>query len=463
MTASDQPTTCDLMITGGRVLALDEDAGELTGVAVAIDDGVIVAVGDQAEVEAHWRPTRRVDATGHVVAPGFVDAHVHLGAFLFAGRPYRRSDQPSPFSGGGSEAVVLPMVVRFCSMQVDPELAYAAVRPALAAMLRAGFTGVVDAGGPGVTGVVQAAAELGIRAAVGPSIADVWHGPDGEMHRQADPDELLKDAQAFVDRYDRAGDGRVRALVSGVETTACSDELLTGLAQLGDDRDVPIHLHTNIAPPPPDAPSTRYHRIPSIERLGDAGLLTRRFTAMHAGSLTDTDVATLAEAGAAVNHNPGGNAMFGFGVTVERALPRLLAAGVPVVLGSDTAPSAVQTPFELIRAALMLHREVARDEAALTLEQSLAMSADGGASLGVPRRLGRIAVGQLADLVLVDTTGTHHLANDHPVPALALRARPGDVRTVIVAGRTVVEDGQLVGVDERDLQAAARRAASTGS
>ena len=460
MTASDIPAPCDLMIIGGRVLALEEDSGELPGAAVAIDDGVIVAVGDTAEVEARWRPARRIDATGHVVAPGFVDAHVHLGAFLFAGRGYQRADRPSAFSGGGREEVVLPMVVRFCSMPADPSLACAAVRPALAAMLRAGFTGVVDAGGPGVEGVVRAAAELGIRAAVGPSIADVWHGPDGEPHRQADPDQLLKAAQAFVDRHDRAGDGRVRALVSGVETTACSDELLAGIAELGEDRDIPIHLHTNILPAPPDAPSSRYHGVPSIERLGRAGLLTQRFTAMHAGSLTDEEVATLARAGVTVNHNPGGNAMLGFGITAGRAVPRLLAADVPVVLGSDTAPSAVQTPFELIRSALMLHREVAGDDSALTLEQALAMSADGGASLGVPGRLGRVAVGQLADLVLVDTGGAHHLAGEHPVPALALQARPGDVQTVIVAGRVVVECGQLVGVDEAELRAAAHRATS---
>ena len=460
MTASDSPAGCDLMITGGRVLALDEDSGELPGAAVAIDDGVIVAVGDVAEVEARWRPARRIDATGQVVAPGFVDAHVHLGAFLFAGGAYQRANGPSPFSGGGREEVVLPMVVRFCSMAVDPELARAAVRPALAAMLRAGFTGVVDAGGPGTEGVVHAAAELGIRAAIGPSIADIWHGPNGELQRQADPDRLLKDAQAFVDRYDLVGDGRIRTLVSGVETTACSDALLAGLAALGEDRDIPIHVHTNIVPSPPDEPSSRYHDVHSIERLGRAGLLTPRFTAMHAGCLTDDEVATLGEAGVTVNHNPGGNALLGFGVTAGRAVPRLLAAGVPVVLGSDTAPSAVQTPFELIRAALMLHREVARDDSALTLEQALAISADGGASLGAPGRLGRIAVGQFADLVLVDTSGAHHLASEHPVPALALQARTGDVRTVIVAGRVVVEGGELIDVDEAALRAAAREATS---
>jgi len=83
------------------------------------------------------------------------------------------------------------------------------------------------------------------------------------------------------------------------------------------------------------------------------------------------------------------------------------------------------------------------------------------ASLGRPNELGRLAVGQLADLVLVDTSGSHHLGTDHPVPALALRARASDVTTVIVDGRVVVERGALVNIDEPELIAAAREAYQT--
>ena len=180
---------------------------------------------------------------------------------------------------------------------------------------------------------------------------------------------------------------------------------------------------------------------------------------MHAGSLTDDDIAVFAETGVTVNYNPGGNALCGFGITAGRSVPRLLDAGVPVVLGSDTAPSfAVSTPFDMIHAALMLQRDLAGRDDALSLEQALAMATASGHSLGRPGQLGRVAEGQLADLVLVDTAGPHHLGTDHPVPALALHARTADVAMVIVDGRVVVEHGDLVGVDEAALADSARQA-----
>lgn len=450
-------TPCDLLIEGGRVLDLDTPAAVRDGVVIAVAGNEIVAVGPVADVEAHWLPARRLDAAGHVVTPGFIDAHVHLGAYLGGGPPYAPATGPGPFSGAGQIEVVLPMVAEMCSLPVPPDLVAAVVRPALAAMLRAGITGVVDAGGPGPTGVVQAASNLGIRAAIGPSLADRWHGADGRLTQQAAAGELLDEASAFIDQHDGAGDGRVRAVVSAVEATACSDALLGGIANLSSARNLPIHVHSHISESSVRAHDEAYGRT-ATERLGAAGWLNDRCTLMHAGCITDGDIGAFARAGVTVNHNPVGNAMLGFGITAGRSVPRLLEGGVPVVLGSDYAPSAVANPFELMRAALMLHRDIAARDDALTLEQALRMATNGASALGRPGRLGRIAVGHLADLVLVDTTGPHHLGIDHPVPALALHARADDVTTVIVDGRVVVEDGQLLTGDEEALMADARSA-----
>jgi 5-methylthioadenosine/S-adenosylhomocysteine deaminase len=252
----------------------------------------------------------------------------------------------------------------------------------------------------------------------------------------------------------------VRAVVSGVETMACSDELLAGMAELSASRDVPTHLHTHITDASVRAHDTAFGRT-ATRRLADSGMLSQRCTLMHAGSLSDDDIAVFTDTGVTVNYNPSGNAMFGFGTTAGRSVPRLLAAGVPVVLGSDYAPPTVSTPFEMVRAALMLQRDAAAADDVLTVEQSLAMATTTGACLGRPAQLGHIAVGQLADLVLVDTTGLHHLGVGHPVPALGLRARAADVTTVIVDGRVVVERGDLVGVDESALAVQARHALRT--
>lgn len=99
-------------------------------------------------------------------------------------------------------------------------------------------------------------------------------------------------------------------------------------------------------------------------------------------------------------------------------------------------------------------------DTALTLEQALTMAISGSVPLGRAGKLGAIREGLCADLILVDTTGPHHLGVDHPVPALALNGRAEDVTTVIVDGRVVIDQRELVGNDEHDLADAANRAVS---
>ena len=448
---------CDLLVTGGRMLNLETDAGVDDHAAIAIRAGFIVGVGDEAAVCKAWRPLRRCDATGHVVAPGFVDAHVHLSAYLGAGRPYQKAVAPGPFSGAGKVEQVLPMIAKLVSMPIPAELTHAILRPVLVSMLRSGITGVVDAGSSGIDGLVQAAVEVGIRAAIGPSLTDQWHDPSGRLVRQADADELLTNASAFIARHDGAGQGRIRALVSAVQTMACSDELLAGIAALAKARDVPTHVHSHISESSAKAHLDAFHRT-ETQRLHDAGLLSARSTLMHAGWLSDDDVAAFRSAGVTVNHNPVGNAMLGFGTVRARSVPRLLAAGVPIALGSDFAPFSISTPFEAMRATLMLHRDLLAADNALTLEQALTMAINGSAPLGRVGQLGGIKVGLRADLILVDTTGPHHLGVDHPVLALALNGRASDVTTVIIDGRLVIDHRQLVGIDEHETAEAARRA-----
>ena len=288
-------------------------------------------------------------------------------------------------------------------------------------------------------------------------LTDQWHDPSGRLVRQADASELLAKASEWIARHDGAGHGRIRAVVSAVETMACSDELLAGIVDLAKTRDIPTHVHTHINESSAKAHLDFFHRT-QTERLQDAGMLSARSVLMHAGWLNDDDITAFRSAGVTVNHNPVGNAMLEFETVRTGSIPRLLAAGVPIVMGSDYAPFTVSTPFEMMRATLLLHRDLLATDNAVTLEQVLAMATNGSTALGRAGQLGAIAVGLRADLILVDITGSHHLGVDHPVPALALHGRAADVTTVIIDGRIVIDQRQLVGIDELEIAEGAHRA-----
>ena len=84
-TPSDVQQDVDLLIRDGLVVTLDDDERVLTPGTLAIDDGVIVAIGRCEEMAARFRPRERIDAHGQVVMPGLVNTHTHGADALFRG------------------------------------------------------------------------------------------------------------------------------------------------------------------------------------------------------------------------------------------------------------------------------------------------------------------------------------------------------------------------------------------
>ena len=91
---------CDLLVTGGDVLDLAAPGSSLPDYAVAVDDDRIAEVAPREEMLRRWDPGGLIDASGCVVTPGFVDAHVHLSAFLMTPMRHERAAGPSLFGGG---------------------------------------------------------------------------------------------------------------------------------------------------------------------------------------------------------------------------------------------------------------------------------------------------------------------------------------------------------------------------
>ncbi|WP_279582681.1 amidohydrolase family protein [Fodinicola feengrottensis] len=163
---------------------------------------------------------------------------------------------------------------------------------------------------------------------------------------------------------------------------------------------------------------------------------------MHANSLPDDELKLIGESGGAVSITPAVEARMGHGAPT---VGRLAALGVTTGLGVDVVTSVAGDPFSVMRATLLTGQfgEGVRVSPADVLRMA---TIDGAAALGMRDRIGSLSPGKQADVVLLRTDALNLVGAVHhdPIGAVVTAAHPGNVDTVLVAGKVVKRDGQLL-------------------
>ena len=182
---------------------------------------------------------------------------------------------------------------------------------------------------------------------------------------------------------------------------------------------------------------------PTIEHLHDLGVLSPRFSIAHGVWLSEPEIALMAETGAGVSHNPSSNLRLRAGIAPLNALRE---AGVTVGLGMDgTSLNDDEDMFTEMRLALRLHRGPELGMPAPEPHDIFHHATTGGAKLmRKESRLGRLAPGFAADLVMVDlekVTWPWVSPEVDPRELLLMRAKASDVEAVYVGGELVCQDG----------------------
>jgi 5-methylthioadenosine/S-adenosylhomocysteine deaminase len=137
----------------------------------------------------------------------------------------------------------------------------------------------------------------------------------------------------------------------------------------------------------------------------------------------------------------------------------MLAAGVNVGLGTDGAASNnAQDMFQVLKMAALLQRAATQDAHAVSPTQALRMATINGArALGLDHLVGSLEPGKRADLIMLDLYATPHTVAVHNVVShLVHCATPANVRLVMVDGRILMHQAEIVGVDEPALLAEAQ-------
>ncbi len=201
----------------------------------------------------------------------------------------------------------------------------------------------------------------------------------------------------------------------------------------------------------------------AVSRMHDAGVLGPDLIFIHANSCSDDEVRYIAECGAGVS----------IGIQVEMTsqgsgpIPtdRFLAVGVWPSLSGDTETMGSGDMFTQMRLALCEYRLKAgtgltaagAPETLATTDVLRMATLVGAQTLGLGDVTGSITPGKSADIVMIDASSINLAPVSDPVGAIVLAAHPGNVDTVMVAGRVLKRGGQLVGVDVDRLLASAAR------
>jgi cytosine/adenosine deaminase-related metal-dependent hydrolase len=231
-----------------------------------------------------------------------------------------------------------------------------------------------------------------------------------------------------------------------------STELLQGLKRIADERGVGLTLHHSTGEAARRRAQTEYGTTPT-EYLEQIGVLGDNVLLAHGLGLNDAELDAIGRAGASVAMCPVTAMKEGHGVGQQGRMPELLARGVPVVLGSDSANSS--NHLDSIRSAnvaAIQYKDARQDTHLIPAETAVELiTLNGARAFGLADDLGSIEAGKKADLVLFDTHRSEWQALFNPINNLIYNADGRSVHTVIVDGRVVVEAYRQTFADEDRL------------
>jgi 5-methylthioadenosine/S-adenosylhomocysteine deaminase len=456
-----------LVIREARVLALDDAGHEWPRADVVIDGTRIAAVGP--DVAAGWSGpvARTIDGRGLLAMPGLINAHFHSPGNLMKGC----------LDGMPLELFMLHEVPPLAAGGEAGRLIHVRTQLGAVEMLRRGITCVHDdayhvpvATRASVDAIMQAYADVGIRATVAidqPNVPEVDKYPflDGLLSpsqraaldaapRQSSA-ELLALYEHLIDHWHGAAGGRLAAAVSCSAPQRVSDDYFRDLSALSRAHDLPFNIHIL---------ETRLQRVLGDVKYGQSlvrhvhelGLLDERMMVIHAIWIDAADIELLARAGCSVAHNPVCNLRLGSGVMPWRALRE---AGVPLCLGTDEMNTDDTTNLWLAaKTGALLQTLVEPDDRHWPRAAEFLHAATRGGARAIRRAgdLGQLTPGAAADLILLDLD-THAFTPLNDLTRQLVHCEDGSsVRTTIVHGEVVFEDGRVTTVDERALRAEAR-------
>jgi 5-methylthioadenosine/S-adenosylhomocysteine deaminase len=425
----------DFLLKNAHVLTMDNQLHQYEQGAVAVSGDSIVAVGTEQELAARYDAGQVIDCGGKVLMPGLVNAHTHVPMTLLRGlADDLRLDV-------WLMGYMMPVEREF----VSPDFVRLGTLLACAEMIRSGVTSFADMY-YFEEDVAKATADAGMRGLCAQTVLK-FPSPDAQSF-----EESLASARDFIQRW--KGHPLIIPSVAPHAPYTCTEEILRATAELAVEFDVPLHTH--LAETSLEVENMRRQEgMPVIPYVKKQGLFEAKVLAAHCVHIDEGEMRTLLHARAGVAHNPSSNLKLASGIAPAR---RMIELGLNVGIGTDGPASNNDLDmFEEVRLAAFLAKGASGDPTAMPAQTALLMATRLGAqAMHIGHITGSLETGKRADLILVDTSPLHNAPRFRHDPngtysQIVYAAKSTDVSDVMVNGRWLMRDHQLLTLNEADL------------
>jgi len=425
----------DVLFTNAVVLTMDKSFSQYEPGAVAVRADSIIAVGLEEDLKQKFAPKHTIDCGGKILMPGLVNTHTHVPMTLLRGlADDLRLDV-------WLMGYMMPVEREF----VSPEFCRLGTKIACAEMIRSGVTSFADMY-YFEDSIAEATKEAGMRAVCSQSIIK-FPTPDAESY-----EESLSMTREFIKKW--KNDALIVPAVAPHAAYTCTPEILKASAALAVEYDVPLHTH--ISETALEVENMRNESgMPVVPYVKKQNLLDAKVIAAHCVHIDEGEIRTLKHAGAGIAHNPSSNLKLASGVA---PIKRMLDLGVNVGIGTDgTASNNDLDMFEEIRLATFLAKGTSGDPTAVPARTALLMATRMGAqAIHIGSITGSLEPGKRADLILVDISPLHNSPRFRRDPQgayaqIVYAAKSTDVTDVMINGRFVMRNRELLTLNEKEL------------
>lgn len=423
---SDAPQHADLLIVNACVVTMDGEYRVFEDGAVAISGDAILDVGQAEDIMAAYSAGRVINGKGKLVMPGLINVHTHSPMTI-----YRGFADDLPLLEWLYDHI-FPLEAEF----TNPDNVRAGTRLAIAEMLLSGTTTFNDTYYY-VNEMARVVDQTGIRAVLAESLID-FPAPNSPT-----PADGIAHTKALLSKW--KDHPLVNISVAAHTPFTASRELIAKSKEIAVSHDVIFNIHVA---------ETRWEVEDSLKKYGvtpvrfleDLGVLDKRTIAAHCVHLDEEDIDIFTERGVSVGHNPQCNMKLANGVA---PIQKFLDKGIPVGIGTDGVASNNDLDmFDELRTSALSQKLSTGNPSTLNARTVIEMATIMGASaIGMDKKIGSLEVGKKADLIILDLSRPHANPLYNVYSLIAYSLRGSDVETVIVNGRVLVEDRQLVTLD----------------